>query len=106
MIFIPKLKWKKREIQTVKFVPASIVFKPEVGFLPTKTISGPVPGGDGTQWEMIAGKKLYIDAWLAREFQVKGYGTVVSGSVEAVSQDERDEILSKVTRIDLGGSNG
>lgn len=98
---LPNFIRRREKAIGVTFAPVRKVFEPQVGFLPNRDLNGWVNQRTQTKWHMKAHQKYYISADRAREFQAKGYGTVVDGKVEAVSEDEYAEMMSTVTQIGL-----
>lgn len=99
---------KSRDLRPVTFVPIEQAFKPQVKVQAVRDLSGWV-GGDKrnrVKWEIGKGRIGCIDADKAREFAAKGFVRILEGKVEPVSEDELAELLSQVTIIGPGASNG
>jgi hypothetical protein len=102
----PNFIRRREKLKPVEFQPVSEVFEPQVGVIPKSDLSGWVDRRRKVKWSMSAGRKYYLNEAKAREFETKGFLDIVSGAVAPVSDDERAEFLSQVTRISMGGTNG
>jgi hypothetical protein len=97
----------RSEPRPLKWVTPEEAFEPQIKVQARKSISGYVgPPKNRVKWDIPAWWVGYIDAPHAREFQVKGYVTILEGTVEPVSEQEAAEMLAQVHVIGLGGNNG
>ena len=90
----------------VTFAPINKVFRPQIQVRALRDIAGWADYASKTRYSMKAYTLYYIDEPTAREFEAKGYVEIVKGHVRPVSDAEREEFLSQITNIGLGGENG
>lgn len=90
----------------ITFVPVEQVFKPQVKVRATRDMSGWADRGKRVKWSIPQGRIGCLDEDKAREFQAKGFVEILEGEIRPVSEAEREEFLSQVHVIGLGGSSG
>ena len=90
----------------VKFVTVEEAFEPMIRVRALLDISGWVNRERGIKWSISKNEIGMLSQDAAREFSIKGYVEILDGTVKPVSEDEAAEMLSTVTTVSLGGSNG
>lgn len=99
-------KQKAKEVTPVTFAPINHVFKPQIQVRALRDIAGWADYATKTRYSMKAYTLYYISEDKAREFEAKGYVEITKGKVKPVSDAEREQFLSEITNIGLGGQNG
>jgi hypothetical protein len=99
-------KPRRKPDRPVKFVTVEQAFKPQVKVVATRDFSGWADRQRRIKWHIGKGKIGCIDEDKAREFAIKGYVEILDGTIKPYSEDEAAEILSTVTTIGPGVSNG
>jgi hypothetical protein len=97
---------RPRAVQPITFVPVEQVFQPQVQVRARNDINGWADKHKRIKWHIPAGAVGCLDQDKAREFAIKGYVEIIDGTVKPASEDEIAEVMSTVTVIGLGPSNG
>lgn len=102
----PDFERRRRKLEPVTFVSVERAFKPMIRVQAKLDINGWADRDRRVKWHIGAGRIGMLDEAAAREFALKGYVEILDGTVKPVSEDEAAEILSTVTKVSLGGSDG
>lgn len=99
-------KPRRKPDRPVKFITVEQAFKPQIKVRVLKDLNGWADRSRNIKWHIGAGKVGCIDEDKAREFAIKGYVEILDGTIKPYSSDEAAEILSTVTTIGPGVTNG
>lgn len=92
---------QRKRFRSVRFVPVTQAFKPQIEVTFIKDVSGWVDHDRGLRYSFAAGRSYMVDEDTAVNFIVKGYA---SGELpRPVSDDEKAEIRSVMTTVGVPG---
>lgn len=97
----PDFARQRQKLIPVTFAPVRNVFKAQIQVKALKDVNGWADKQARTKWAIKTGRYYMVDEDTAREWEVKGYAEITKGEVRPVSEDERAEMMSTVTVVDL-----